>query len=195
MYVALPSMYISPNGLKMVLKLNKSLYGLVQAPLSWYNHLMEGLESTGLTQSDNDPCLFFGKGMMVLVYVGDCIFFGKDSKAIDDVIEQLQQRFELTMEDVKEDAQVDVFSYLGVQVTVDKTGTVTFKQQGLIQKVLKYCGMSDCNKKCTPAATTPLGMDTNGKRFDATWEYATAIGMLLYLSSNSHLDIQYAVHQ
>jgi len=99
-YVALPSMYDSPNGLETVLKLNKSLYGLVQAPLSWYNHLTEGLESTGFTQSDNDPCLFFGKGMMVLVYVDDCIFFGKDSKAIDNVIEQLQQKFKLTVEDV-----------------------------------------------------------------------------------------------
>jgi len=132
---------------------------------------------------------------MVLVYVDDCIFFGKDSKAIDDVIEQLRQKFELTVEDVKENAQVDVFSYLGVQVTVDKTGTVTFKQQGLIQKVLKYCGMSDCNKKWTLAATKPLGTDANGKRFNATWEYATAIRMLLYLSSDSCLDIQYAVHQ
>ena len=55
--------------------------------------------------------------------------------------------------------------------------------------------MSDCNKKWTPAATLPLGTDANGKRFNATWEYATAIGMLLFLSSNSCPDIQYAVHQ
>jgi len=88
-----------------------------------------------------------------------------------------------------------VFSYLGVQVEVERTGTVTFKQGGLIKKVLKYCGMDDCNKKWTPASTTPLGTDPNGKRFDAKWEYATAIGMLLYLSANSRPDIQYAVHQ
>jgi len=132
---------------------------------------------------------------MVLVYVDDCIFFGKDAKAIDQVIERLRQRFKLTVDDVKEDAKVDVFSYLGVQVTHDKAGTVTFKQQGLIKKVLKYCGMEDCNKKWTPSSTTPLSTDPNGKRFDATWDYATAIGMLLYLSSNSRPDIQYAVHQ
>jgi len=50
--------------------------------------------------------------------------------------------FKLTMEDVKEDVQVNMFSYLGVQVTVNKTGIVTFKQQGLIQKVLKYITLS-----------------------------------------------------
>jgi len=169
-YVAVPQLFDSPNGPNTVLKLNKSLYGLVQAPLSWYNHLTKGLKETGFSKSNNDPCLFFGNGMMVLVYMDDCIFFQKDAK-------------------------VDVFSYLGVQVTHDKAGTVTFKQQGLIKKVLKYCGMEDCNKKWMPASTTPLGMDPNGKRFDATWDYATAIGMLLYLSSNSRPDIQYAVHQ
>ncbi len=88
-YVALPMMFDSPNGPDTILKLNKSLYGLVQALLSWYNHLTKGLEDTGLTKSDNDPCLFFGNGMMVLVYVDDCIFFSKDVKAIDEVIKCL----------------------------------------------------------------------------------------------------------
>ncbi len=80
--------------------------------------------------------------MVVLVYIDNCTFFGKDSKVIDNVIEQLWQMFKLTMEDVKEDVQVNMFSYLGVQVTVNKTGIVTFKQQGLIQKVLKYITLS-----------------------------------------------------
>jgi len=95
---------------------------------------------------------------MVLVYVDDCIFFGKDAKAIDEVIKCLQQQFELTIKDVQEDAKVDVFSYLGVQVKVKQTGMVTFKQAGLILKVLKYCGMEECNKKWTPASMMPLGM-------------------------------------
>jgi len=107
----------------------------------------------------------------------------------------LRKRFELTINKVKEDAKVDVFSYLGVQVSHNKAGIVTFKQQGLIQKVLKYCGMDDCNKKWMPASTTPLGTDLNGKHFNATWDFAMAIGMLLYLSSNSCPNIQYVVHQ
>ena len=194
-YVALPQGYEPTHGNHVVLKLNKSLYGLVQAPLSWYNHLSKGLRDCGFEQSKNDPCLFYGNGVMVLAYVDDCIFFSKDSSKIDAVIEKLRKTFDLTVDDVQEDAQVDVFSYLGVQVTIDKAGVVTFLQPGLIKKVLKYCGMSDCNKKWTPAGTEPLGTDANGPLPNATWEYATAIGMLLYLSSNSRPDIQYAVHQ
>jgi len=34
-YVELPKMFESPDGTDVVLKLNKSLYGLVQAPLCW----------------------------------------------------------------------------------------------------------------------------------------------------------------
>jgi len=58
-YVELPRMFDSPNGPKTVLKLSKLLYRLVQVPLSWYNHLMTGLEDTGFAKSDNNPCLFF----------------------------------------------------------------------------------------------------------------------------------------
>jgi len=42
-YVKLPQMYESIDGSDAVLKLNKSLYGLVQVPLCWYMHLSEGL--------------------------------------------------------------------------------------------------------------------------------------------------------
>lgn len=61
--------------------------------------------------------------------------------------------------------------------------------------MLKETGMTDCNAKPTPACTTPLGADVNGPRCQQKWEYATVIGMLMYLTSNSRPDIQYAVHQ
>jgi len=41
-YVKLPWMYEATNGSDVLLKLNKLLYALVQAPLCWYMHLMEG---------------------------------------------------------------------------------------------------------------------------------------------------------
>jgi hypothetical protein len=134
--------------------------------------------------------------MMVLVYVDDCILFGKKEQELDSMLTKLKDRFELTVEDVAADEGVDVFNYLGVELTLDnRTGNVTFLQTGLIDKVLKYCRMTDCNTKSTPAASTPLGTDANGKHRQEDWDYATAIGMLLYLSSNSRPDIQFAVHQ
>ena len=58
-YVELPKLYEAADGSDVVLKLNKSLYGLVQAPLCWYKHLRDGLIAEGFTPSDLDPCLYF----------------------------------------------------------------------------------------------------------------------------------------
>ena len=68
-------------------------------------------------------------------------------------------------------------------------------QEGLIKKVLKTTGMIDCNRKATPAGTALLRTDEDGKPYNEEWNYASVVGMLLYLSSNSRSDIQFAVHQ
>lgn len=69
------------------------------------------------------------------------------------------------------------------------------KQSGLIAKVLATCGMKDCHAKATPSNQVPLGSDVNGDPVTGKFDYASAVGMLMYLSSNSRPDIQYAVHQ
>ena len=194
-YLTLPAMFAGPNGessQEVVMKLNRSLYGLVQAPMYWYNHLKASLEhkSIGFTASTLDPCLFYGNGMVVLVYVDDCLFFGPDQAKIDEVIAKLQGRgLSLTIE--KEEA----YAFLGVDFKPNNKGGYTMTQEGLIKKVLKTMRMQDCNRKATPAGTAPLGTDEDGKPYDEEWNYASVVGMLLYLSSNSRSDIQFAVHQ
>jgi hypothetical protein len=55
--------------------------------------------------------------------------------------------------------------------------------------------MEDCSKCATPAETTPVGAVIDGETFNETWEYASVVGMLMYLASNTRPDILYAVHQ
>jgi hypothetical protein len=101
-YVALPKGFDTgaTGEEEQVLKLRRSLYGLVQAPLYWGNHLKQALEAVGLKQSVSDPCMYMGKGMVVLTYVDDVLFFGKQSDKIDEMIQAIEKRgFKLTIED------------------------------------------------------------------------------------------------
>jgi hypothetical protein len=189
-YMELPAMFETDQGRAEVLKLEKSLYGLVQAPMYWYRHLSTALQKQGLKPSTKDPCMFYGDGLIVLAYVDDCLFFAKDMERIDDFIASLKtEGFVLTEEE-------DVYAFLGVELKSDpKSGEITLTQTGLIKKLIKYCGMEECNPKATPAASTPLGTDASGSKFDEKWEYASAVGMAMYLSSNTRPEIQFAVHQ
>lgn len=176
----------------LVLSLKKSLYGNVTAPKMFYEHITAGMKSQGFVQSKSDPCLFIHKEdqVMVLQYVDDQIWIARDAKRIIKHVEGLKEKkFLLTMED-----DGDMFGFLGINVHRDK-GTIELTQQGLTEKVLRYMGLQDSKTKDTPAALDPLGSDKDGDPFQDDWSYPAAVGMLLYLSSNTRPDIQFAVHQ
>ena len=70
---------------KYVYKLNKSVYGIKQAPKNFFEFLVDQLELEGLKQSNSDPCLFFNQ-KVIAIYVDDILFFSKDDSEIDRVI-------------------------------------------------------------------------------------------------------------
>ena len=58
--------------------------------------------------------------------------------------------------------------------------------------------MDDCNWLPTPTKVgAPLGKDANGSEAKRDWpnSYASVIGMILYLASNTRPDIYFDVHQ
>ena len=85
------------NRWKCVLKLNKSLYGLKQASHNWYMKLKEALESREFVP----PCIFMKKGLVVLVYVDDCIIISDNKLKIQHLVYSLStgsEEFVLTQE-------------------------------------------------------------------------------------------------
>ena len=85
----------------------------------------------------------------------------------------------------------EVGDFLGIRI--EKAGPKKFHltQTGLINKVLKEADMENCNTVNTPALTTPLGIDNLGEPFKEDWDYASIVGMLMYLANNSRPDIAY----
>jgi hypothetical protein len=173
-----------------VLKLNKSLYGMSDSPLLFFELLKMNLEKVGFEQYKHiDPCLFVHKKAICLTYVDDCLWFGKDGAALDALIQEMKDTgMDLTVE------SDDVSAFLGIQFT-RKGNTIELKQLGLIDKIIEATDMKDCNPDSVPAPPRPLGKDANGDPFDEAWNYRSVVGMLLYLAGNSRPDIAFAVHQ
>jgi hypothetical protein len=133
---------------------------------------------------------FVKDGIICLVYVEHCLFFGRHHEDIMTLISDIEAAgFTLTLEE-------DVHAFLGVQVHFDPDqGTVTLLQPGLIKKIIGLTGLQDSNSKATPAEKDPLGPGTElAPPHKEYWEYPTLIGCLLYLANNTRPDIQYAVH-
>ena len=88
-YIEAPRGFRRPDGRDMILKLRKSLYGLRQAPKTFFDMLREGLLERGFTQSSIDPCLFMKNDMICVVYVDDTIIAGPDPNEIEKLIQSL----------------------------------------------------------------------------------------------------------
>ena len=191
-YLKLPAGCTGTYGEDTVLKLNRSLYGLKQAAVCWFDKLKDGLLAQGWTQPlpSLEPCLFVKNGVICLVYVDDCLFFGRNKDQINAYIQEIKDAgFALSIED-------DVYAFLGVEFAIDSaTGKCSLTQTGLIDKVIKMAGMEDGNYKYTPADKVPLGPSEDDPPHDESWSYASMIGCLNYLANNSRPDIQFAVHQ
>ena len=78
-----------PHGFKLndgrdrkshVHKLIKNIYGLKQAGRVWNQHLDKGLTELGYRKSKVDPCLYYRKGLIMIIYTDDCIMASKESE-------------------------------------------------------------------------------------------------------------------
>jgi hypothetical protein len=73
-----------------ILKLNKSLYGLKQASLNWFEKLKQGLIDRGFHPSAINPCLYLKKGMIIITYVDDCIIVSNSMKVINTFVTSMK---------------------------------------------------------------------------------------------------------
>ena len=141
------------QGRDVVLKLNKSIYGQMDLPKLFYEHLCKGMSQLGFQASDSDPCLFIHKTekIMVLNYCDDQIWLSPDNALIESYVKKLQAiGYDLTLEDKGD----NVFGFLGIEIQ-QKNGTIELTQTGLIDKVIAYLGMNNASPKHSPSAVEP----------------------------------------
>ena len=84
--------------------------------------------------------------------------------------------------------------YLGVDIQRDGHN-IMLKQEGLTKRIIEALEFDSrySTPIDTPAKSASLGRDVNGKEASGSINYASVVGMLLYLD-HSRLDISFATH-
>ena len=78
--------------------------------------------------------MFMKKGLVVLVYVDDVLFFGTTDAIIDEMIANLKRDFDLKV-------KKDVFAFLDIEIIRDKKGNaISLRRRGLIDRIIQATG-------------------------------------------------------
>ncbi len=176
-----------------MLCLNKSLYGLKQAGYNRFAKLSNGLQDHGFVPSSVDPCVFFGKDCIVLMYVDDCIIVADSMNQIEELIQSLHGGDKSFV--LQDKGLID--KYLCVNIRQIDKDLFELTQLFLIERITSFLGIADgkMNEKLTPIGKPLLNKDLLGVPWKYNWEYRGAIGMLTYLTGSVRPDLAMATHQ
>lgn len=125
-------------------------------------------------------------------------FISCEEKHIDSIIESLRNPSKdlKNVDSMLLDKEEDYAGFLGIDLHQNEDGTIKLLQTGLIDKIVNALNLDqDTTIKSTPTLDKPLLKDKDGAPRKEEWNYASIIGMLLYLASNSRPDIAFAVNQ
>ena len=149
---------VVPESRRYILKLQKNLYGLKQAGHTWCEKLASALGNLSINPSKVDPFVFIEDGIIVLVYVDDCLIFLQDKDKINQLIDKLKNKEKLDLTD-----EGDVEKYLGVEIERNKEDkSIISKQTFLIQRAIELAGLSDSNQVDRPAVKPLLSKYLEG---------------------------------
>ena len=115
-------------------KLNRPLYGLAIAPMCWFRTLTKSLIELGFRQSLREPCVFIKNSnsnspVLILVYVDDFIISSISTKAIEDTIAGIQNRYQLKKLGYPS-------KFLGVQIERITQNSIFLHQEDCIHALL-----------------------------------------------------------
>lgn len=184
------------TGTTMVYKLKRSLYGLAQSPVLWYDTIDGVLVVVGFRPTQSDPCVYVhGSGdtlVLLTLYVDDILISGKDPALISKLKKELKDRFEMTdMGEVK--------LILGMEVQRNyEEGTLTITQQNYVHSILERYGMQDANAASTPGYGQELSTNQPEDKLLGASEakrYQSITGSILYLAQCTRFDLTYAANQ
>ncbi|CAI7764231.1 unnamed protein product, partial [Closterium sp. NIES-53] len=171
--------------------LQRSVYGLRQAPREWHDTLRTTLAALGFAPSTADPSIILRTDstlprFYVLVYIDDLVFATADTKALAHVKSELQKRHTCT--DLGE-----LTSYLGLRITRDRAQrTITLTQSHMVQQVLQRFGFTYSSPQSTPRPTGhSLSAPPSDEFVEPSGPYPELVGCLMYLMTCTRPGLAY----
>ena len=179
--------YVDDKG-RVLVKLNKAMYGTLDAAKIWYEKLTGVLVQMGFVPNKVDPCVFNkdigGKQCTILVYVDDLLITCVEAGAVNQVIEQLGAAFG---GDVKSSQEKDL-SYLGMHLKLE-AGKITVSMEAYLAGVLEEYGVK--GTVTTPATSSLFNLSSTSSALGVreAKKFHTMVAKLLYLAKRARMDI------
>jgi hypothetical protein len=178
-YLQLPAGFRKKD---VVCQLNKSLYGLKTAAITWYLDLVDKLRSIGFKISEHDECLFLRGQTAVVVHVDDLAIFNDPDHSIK---AELKEFFSFSVPNQDH--------YLGLEVQKQLDGSIKLSQQAYTKEILQEF------QNLVRQSNTPISQRAQENTGQASpsevTQFQRLIGKLLFLACQSRPDLMYAVIQ
>jgi hypothetical protein len=184
--------FVDPTTGKILVRLNKALYGLVESAKLFYKSLSETLKADGFTVNPYDVCVFNkianGTQITVCFHVDDLMCTSR-SKEMLDALEELLLR---TYKEIKVHYG-NKHDYLGVDYTFHEDGTVEVSMERYVGEVLAAHPVK--GTAATPALEDLFTIREKSPPLlkKEAEEFHSATAKLLYVGKRARGDILTAV--
>ncbi|KAB2617188.1 hypothetical protein D8674_013057 [Pyrus ussuriensis x Pyrus communis] len=189
-YMRQPAGFVDPQYPNYVCKLQRSIYGLKQAPQAWFHRFSEFLLQLGFQASPCDYSLFVynhsGVYLILLIYVDDILLTGNSSRQMTCLINKLGTLF--SMKDLG-----PLHYFLGVEVKY-VADQMHLSQAKYALDLLQRTKFWDAKSISTPVSCGQKLSAYDGEAYDSLDLYRSVVGALQYLTI-TRPDLSYAVNQ
>ena len=172
-----------------VCRLQKSLYGLRQAPCQWFAKLSTKLREYDFVHSSADYFLFTCKNghifMALLVYVDNIVLASNNSQASNAFKTYLHACFS-----IKDLGPLKYF--LGIEIARGPK-RLFLSQRKYALEVVDECGLLGAKPSDIPIEENHWLALAGGPLLDDASRYRWLVGRLIYLTITRH-DLRYAIH-
>ena len=179
---------------KILVKLNKALYGCVQSSKLWYDRISKWLLSKGFISNPADKCIFNRverngyDQLTVALYVDDLLITCESQNLIDIFLNEVENEF-----DISSMSKGDQLEYLGMTIDKSSGEYIEIGMCKYIEDIIISNNVRGISR--VPASPNLFDISENARRLsdDEADNFHSVVASLLYLALRVRPDIMVAV--